>query len=56
MSHLYERATTWEDFVRQVHGPSYLSPNLDALDHPAKELLTSYRDHGVPVVVNAPSW
>lgn len=56
MSALLSTSATWEDFVHTVHGPSYLSKSIDTIHHPAKHLLTSYRDHGVPVELEGPSW
>ena len=47
---------SWEEFVHQVHGRSYLADSIDHIDHPARELLQEYRDHGVPVIVSDEGW
>ena len=36
--HYYE-ASSWEEFVKEFRGPSYLAQDLDDVDHPAAELL-----------------
>ena len=40
-------STSWETFVNEFRGPSYLSPELDNVDHPAATLLRMWRDEGV---------
>lgn len=40
----------------EFRGPSYLSANLDEIDHPAADLLREWRDHGVPAEMNTPDW
>ena len=52
----YQRASSWEDFVKQFRGPSYLSENLDSLDHPAAVLLKLWKDLGVPVHSLSEPW
>ena len=52
----YAEAPSWEDFVAKFRGRSYLSPNLQDVDHPAIPLLQHWRDHGVPVQSSSPSW
>ena len=51
-----EQASSWEDFVSDFRGPSYLANTLDDLQHPAAELLRIWRDEGVPVNTDAPPW
>ena len=34
---------SWESFVNEFRGPSYLSPDLDNIDHPAAPLLRQWR-------------
>jgi len=52
----YDHASSWEDFVTEFRGRSYLSPELEALDHPAADLLRDWRDHGVPSRTTAEPW
>ena len=52
----YKQASSWEDFVKQFRGPSYLSEALDSLDHPAAELLKLWKDQGVPVHSTSKPW
>ena len=47
---------SWESFVEEFRGRSYLSPDLDELDHPAAALLREWRDHGVPVETSTKPW
>lgn len=56
LSEKLQASNSWKDFVQDVHGPSYLSGAIDDIDHPAKSLLQSYRDQGVPVVVSDDPW
>ena len=52
----YKQASSWEDFVKQFRGPSYLSEELDTLDHPAAALLKLWKDQGVPVHSSSKPW
>ena len=47
---------SWESFVTAFRGPSYLSSELDNIDHPAAELLRQWRDQGVPAECDSPPW
>ena len=49
-------ASSWEAFVTEFRGPSYLSSELDNIDHPAATLLRQWRDHGVPAETSSPPW
>ena len=49
-------ALSWESFVETFRGRSYLSPELDKLDHPATLLLREWRDNGIPAGMSAPPW
>ena len=49
-------STSWETFVNEFRGPSYLSPELDNVDHPAATLLRMWRDEGVPAETSIPEW
>jgi len=42
--------------VRDIQGSSYLSSQLDNLQHPAADLLKQMRDEGVPVPMDTSSW
>ncbi len=50
------RATSWEGFVHDFRGPSYLSTELEDLDHPATPMLAHWREHGVPVESSSEPW
>ena len=52
----YDSASSWEEFVTEFRGRSYLSPTLEELDHPAADLLREWRDHGVPSHTTAKPW
>jgi len=47
---------SWEDFVRDLCGRSYLSAGLEGIDHPAIPLLQHWRDYGVPVLSSEDPW
>ena len=51
-----QSAGSWESFVNAFRGESYLSPELDNLEHPAANLLREWRDHGVPAQTSSPPW
>ena len=51
-----DSATSWEDFVNTFRGRSYLSPELEQVNHPAAALLREWRDHGVPVNTTSKPW
>ena len=50
------KAGSWEDFVNEFRGPSYLSPDLEEITHAASELLRYWRDEGVPAETTQPPW
>ena len=52
----FTSAESWEAFVSNFRGPSYLSQDLDDLDHDAAALLRQWRDEGVPAVSSADPW
>ena len=52
----YLNAESWETFVEDFRGRSYLAAELDDIDHPAAELLRLWRDEGVPSVSDSPPW
>ena len=49
-------SSSWESFVNEHRGPSYLASELDSVDHPAAELLRMWRDHGVPALSSSEPW
>ena len=49
-------ADSWESFVNEFRGRSYLSPKLDGVEHPAAPLLREWRDNGVPVLTSDEPW
>ena len=42
--------------MKEYQGPSYLSPELEQVDHPAIPLLRQWRDEGVPAQTSAEPW
>ena len=42
--------------MEAFRGPSYLSPDLEDVDHPAIPMLRQWRDQGVPARSNAEPW
>ena len=56
LSQQFRQAGSWEKFVASFRGPSYLSPTLEDLPHPAAELLRTWRDEGVPAESSSPPW
>ncbi len=50
------KAGSWEEFVNDFRGPSYLSPELENVDHAAAELLRYWRDEGVPAETTQTPW
>ncbi len=52
----YRKAPSWETFVHEFRGRSYLSPEIDDIDHPASELLRNWRDNGIPAYTESPAW
>ena len=51
-----DKATSWEDFVTTLRGRSYLSPDVNDTDRPARDLLAQWKDHGVPVNTSLQPW
>jgi hypothetical protein len=56
LSASFASATSWSSFVAEFRGRSYLSPDLDSVDHPAADLLRLWRDEGVPALSSSPPW
>jgi hypothetical protein len=54
--HDFDAAQSWEAFVSDFRGRSYLAPDLERLPHPAAKLLSEWRDHGVPALTSSPPW
>jgi hypothetical protein len=52
----YELLSSWEEFVEDFRGRSYLATELDHIEHPAAELLHQWRDKGVPAMTSSPPW
>ena len=52
----YLEAPSWEEFVSNFRGPSYLAEALNDVNHPAAELLQRWRDEGVPVHTSSLPW
>ena len=49
-------ASSWEDFVKNHQGKSYLAPAIDNIQHSARGLLQNFRDHGIFVPMDDPPW
>jgi hypothetical protein len=49
----FELSSSWEEFVKDFRGRSYLATELDHVEHPAAELLRQWRDEGVPAMTTA---
>ncbi len=56
LSYEFSTAVSWEDFVSDFRGRSYLSPDLQDIDHPAAEVLHQWIDEGVPANTTSPPW
>ncbi len=52
----YASSQSWDSFVNELRGPSYLAPELHQVQHPATPLLVDWRDHGVPVQTTSKPW
>ena len=52
----FATSASWEAFANRFRGPSYLSPELDDIDHPAAALLRTWRDEGVPARCHTKAW
>lgn len=52
----FRASPSWETFVQEFRGRSYLASELDHIDHPAAELLRKWRDEGVPAETDSPPW
>ena len=52
----FTSSPSWESFVNEFRGPSYLSTELDDIDHPAAALLRRWREEGVPVLTSSDPW
>jgi hypothetical protein len=56
LTNAFTNTASWENFVAEFRGPSYLANELDNIEHPAAELLRKWRDHGVPVKTTSEPW
>ena len=52
----YKSAGSWETFVNEFRGHSYLSDDIQDLPHPAAPILRTWRDRGVPVQMSTEPW
>ena len=53
----FEHAGSWETFATDFRGRSYLSDDIDDLEHPAADLLRrQWRDEGVPAGTSSQPW
>ena len=49
-------AVSWEEFVNQVRGPSYLADDIQDIPHQACTYLQALRDNGAEVNMDDPPW
>ena len=56
LSEKLSTALSWEDFVKNHWGKSYLAPAIDDIQHSARGLLQNFRDHGIFVPMDDPPW
>lgn len=56
LANQFTNASSWENFVEQFRGRSYLSEKLESVQHPASDLLIRWRDEGVPVLSSDQPW
>ena len=56
MSRDLATAASWDRFVTGFQRRSYLSPELEMVDHPAAPLLIEWRDNGVPALTSSDPW
>ena len=56
LSQQFAANASWESFVHDFRGRSYLSPTVETIDHPAAQLLRRWRDKGVPASTTNPAW
>ena len=56
LSQQLDSATTWSEFVNDVHGRSYLSPDMSGVRHPARQYLEELRDQGLPISMDDEEW
>ena len=56
LSQQFAANTSWEDFVHDFRGRSYLSPTVETIDHPTTQLLRQWRDKRVPASTTDPTW
>jgi hypothetical protein len=47
----FEKSLSWDAYIRHIRHTCDIAPGVDNLDHPASNLLPSYRKSGVPVPV-----
>ena len=48
--------SSWDKFVNQVRGPSYLANNLEHIPHWASTYLQTLKDQGTEVNMDDPPW
>ena len=56
LMHDLAAADSWGGFVSEFRGPSYLSPELEQVDHPVVPVLLEWGDHGVPALTSSDLW
>ena len=56
LSQQFAANASWESFVHDFRGRSYLSPTVETIDHPATQLLRRWRDKRVPASTTNPAW
>jgi hypothetical protein len=52
----FEKSLSRDAYIRHIRHTYDIAPGVDNLDHPASNLLRSYRKHGVPVITKTQPW
>ena len=56
LSNCLSDAISWEDFINQVRGPSYLADDIHNIPHQARAYLQALCDNGAKVNMDNPPW
>jgi hypothetical protein len=52
----FEKSLSWDAYIRHIRHTCDIAPGVDNLDHPASNLLRSFRKRGVPVITKTRPW
>ena len=56
LSNHLSAAASWEEFINQVRGPSYLADNIHNIPHQAHAYLQALCNNGTAVTMDNPPW